>query len=255
MTISIDNRHGFFNINILIYWVSRPTLHDNELTASCDPHGHPAPLFKQRIFGSQPAHTPIKEISGSRDISTIIIPTGCACTNSITIYSITMNMMKDQYCLRTEQLNFVWHPGNHDMSHQKTALPLRRKLSCVNIVIFWFKIHWNKFPKAVSAKFASPWPQTGGGLAYEAFAGPVRLAIMCENYIGSYCWDMQLTCRTCNINIFVGPWACMAFKVFTDTAKVHLTLKHRETHGCVVSTVATDALVLKHQAISILSTD
>ena len=35
----------------------------------------------------------------------------------------------------------------------------------------------------------------------------------------------------------------------------YLTLKHRETHGCVVSTVATDALVLKHQAISILSTD
>ena len=34
-----------------------------------------------------------------------------------------------------------------------------------------------------------------------------------------------------------------------------LNLKHRETHGCVVSTVATDALVLKHQAISILSTD
>ena len=34
-----------------------------------------------------------------------------------------------------------------------------------------------------------------------------------------------------------------------------LTLKHRETHGCVVGTVATDALVLKHQAISILSTD
>ena len=34
-----------------------------------------------------------------------------------------------------------------------------------------------------------------------------------------------------------------------------LTLKHRETHGCVVSTVATDALVLKHQAISIHNTD
>ena len=30
-----------------------------------------------------------------------------------------------------------------------------------------------------------------------------------------------------------------------------LTHKHLETHGCVVSTVATDALVLKHQAISI----
>ena len=36
---------------------------------------------------------------------------------------------------------------------------------------------------------------------------------------------------------------------------IMLTLKHRETHGCVVSTVATDALVLKHQAISILRTD
>ena len=32
---------------------------------------------------------------------------------------------------------------------------------------------------------------------------------------------------------------------------VILTLKHRERHGCVVSTMATDALVLKHQAISI----
>ena len=34
-----------------------------------------------------------------------------------------------------------------------------------------------------------------------------------------------------------------------------LTLKHRETHGCVASTVATDALVLKHQAISIHNAD
>ena len=36
---------------------------------------------------------------------------------------------------------------------------------------------------------------------------------------------------------------------------IELTHKHREPHGYVVSTVATDALVLKHQAISILSTD
>ena len=36
---------------------------------------------------------------------------------------------------------------------------------------------------------------------------------------------------------------------------LHLTLKHREMHGCVVSTVATDALVLKHQAISIHNAD
>ena len=34
-----------------------------------------------------------------------------------------------------------------------------------------------------------------------------------------------------------------------------ITLKHRETHGCIVSTVATDALVLKHQAISIHNAD
>ena len=34
-----------------------------------------------------------------------------------------------------------------------------------------------------------------------------------------------------------------------------LTLNQRETHGCVVSTVATDALLLKHQAISIHNAD
>ena len=45
------------------------------------------------------------------------------------------------------------------------------------------------------------------------------------------------------------------FTKMTQTGKC-LTLKHRETHGCVVSsTVATDALVLKHQAISIHNAD
>ena len=34
-----------------------------------------------------------------------------------------------------------------------------------------------------------------------------------------------------------------------------LTIKHLETHGCVVITVATDGLVLKHQAISIHNAD
>ena len=34
-----------------------------------------------------------------------------------------------------------------------------------------------------------------------------------------------------------------------------LTLKHREMHWCVVSTVATDALVRKQQAISIHNVD
>ena len=54
------------------------------------------------------------------------------------------------------------------------------------------------------------------------------------------------------------PFQCLSAQVVLQKHKLiweHLTLKHRETHGCVVSTVATDALVLKHQAISILSTD
>ena len=34
-----------------------------------------------------------------------------------------------------------------------------------------------------------------------------------------------------------------------------LSLKHHETHECVLSIVATDALVLKHQAISINNDD
>ena len=34
-----------------------------------------------------------------------------------------------------------------------------------------------------------------------------------------------------------------------------LTLKHREMHGYVVSTVAIDAMVLNHQAISIINAD
>ena len=41
----------------------------------------------------------------------------------------------------------------------------------------------------------------------------------------------------------------------TGLPLAQLTLKHRETHGCIVSTVATDALVLKHQAISIHNAD
>ena len=44
---------------------------------------------------------------------------------------------------------------------------------------------------------------------------------------------------------------CQALSLGHD----ELTLKYRETHGCVVSTVATDGLVLKHQAISIHNAD
>ena len=47
----------------------------------------------------------------------------------------------------------------------------------------------------------------------------------------------------------------MTFIVYAPNIVACLTLKHRETHGCVVSTVATDALVLKHQLISIFNAD
>ena len=40
-----------------------------------------------------------------------------------------------------------------------------------------------------------------------------------------------------------------------DEMDMSLTPKHREMHGWVDSTVATDALVLKHQAISIPNAD
>ena len=43
--------------------------------------------------------------------------------------------------------------------------------------------------------------------------------------------------------------------VLSYWAIFQLTLKHRETQGCVVSNVATDALVLEHQAISIYNAD
>ena len=43
--------------------------------------------------------------------------------------------------------------------------------------------------------------------------------------------------------------------VWIRTCSDLLTLEHWETYGCIVSTVATNALVLKHQAISIHKAD
>ena len=40
-----------------------------------------------------------------------------------------------------------------------------------------------------------------------------------------------------------------------ENIKPPITLKHLELQGCVLTTVATDALVLKHQAISNHSAD
>ena len=49
-------------------------------------------------------------------------------------------------------------------------------------------------------------------------------------------------------------WLMQKANILYSPAR-QLTLKHQETHGYVVSTVATDALVLKHQAISIHNAD
>ena len=67
---------------------------------------------------------------------------------------------------------------------------------------------------------------------------------------------------------FLVQWCCWAFVWLTMKQLWHLffkmefishaivlTLKCQETHECIFSTVATDALVLKHQAISIHNAD
>ena len=41
----------------------------------------------------------------------------------------------------------------------------------------------------------------------------------------------------------------------SQNRQVKVIHKQLETHGCVINTVATDALVLKHQATSINSAD
>ena len=80
----------------------------------------------------------------------------------------------------------------------------------------------NLFWKTVSTKLAGPRPQadnTRDGLANEVFAGPAGLAIICENHIGSYCRDMQLTWRSCDLDISVGTRVRMASNVFVDPGK------------------------------------
>ena len=56
----------------------------------------------------------------------------------------------------------------------------------------------------------------GTGQANEAFAGLTRLPMICEYDIGFYYWEMQLTCRTRNLDIYVDPQAYMASQVFMD---------------------------------------
>ena len=48
---------------------------------------------------------------------------------------------------------------------------------------------------------------------------------------------------------------CLMVDAWSWTSTVHLTHKQLEMYGCILSTVATDALVLKHQVISSHSAD
>ena len=78
------------------------------------------------------------------------------------------------------------------------------------------------------------------------FGGDAICAFQISNIIFSHVIEYDVT--------FYGMCVFPLLSKMSPT-KPSLTLKHRETHGCVVNTVATDALVLKHQAISIHNAD
>ena len=55
--------------------------------------------------------------------------------------------------------------------------------------------------------------------------------------------------------LYTRAWLAMTGSDPSVFQVVHVTHTHLETHGCVLRTVATDALVLKHQGISSHSSD
>ena len=70
-----------------------------------------------------------------------------------------------------------------------------------------------------------------------------------QNSVDEYIWDVH-DCWVIFLQNDFNFSLVEAFGVF-----VRLTHKQLEMYGCVLSTVVTDALVLKHQAISIYSAD
>ena len=65
------------------------------------------------------------------------------------------------------------------------------------------------------------------------------LIVVITSHNNTYEIGMILYSSRVNLNCYILP----------------LTHKQLETHGCVLSTVATDVLVLKHQAITIHTAD
>ena len=76
----------------------------------------------------------------------------------------------------------------------------------------WMRVNLDNHSPLETCRSSGPdWNRGGGGLANETFAGYAGLTSICDNYIGSRCW--QLTWKTCSFDIFAGPLTCMAFKV------------------------------------------
>ena len=83
-----------------------------------------------------------------------------------------------------------------------------------------------------------------------------------ENYVAFMIWNQQVcNGRMCivlhkNIMIFICNVLPADFPHdFFVWAVSPLTYKQQETHDCVLNTVSTDTLVLKHEAINIHSAD
>ena len=67
--------------------------------------------------------------------------------------------------------------------------------------------------------------------------------------------QIQIRFFTLYTNINISPNFSKMRRNLKNYWKLHLTPKQLETHGCILSTVATDAQVLKHQAISTHNAD
>ena len=67
--------------------------------------------------------------------------------------------------------------------------------------------------------------------------------------------QIQIRFFTLYTNINISPNFSKMRRNLKDYWKLHLTPKQLETHGCILSTVATNAQVLKHQAISTHNAD
>ena len=79
-----------------------------------------------------------------------------------------------------------------------------------------------------------------------------------KNLITPVVWKMNYMCWRIYSTTSLGSLSSGAWRivcVWGPRQGYELTHKQLETHGCVISNVATDGLVLKHQAISIHSTD